>query len=132
MTPAATGAAVAAVGLLLQVVERVYHVLQTVHVVPAKRTNSFLHLNVDLGFVFERLPVDVPVPQVPVGLVLDVPDGVGHDGAGDWALAWIFSLDGDPLFHHGDLELAEDLKGRRRSMFDVGGHIRMGIHLRHH
>ena len=49
VTPAATGAAVAAVGLLLQVVERVYHVLQTVHVVPAIRTNSILTLNVDLG-----------------------------------------------------------------------------------
>ena len=49
VTPAATGAAVAAVGLLLQVVERVYHVLQTVHVVPAKRTNSLHHLNIDLG-----------------------------------------------------------------------------------
>ena len=69
--------------------------------------------------VFERLPVDVPVPQVPVGLVLDVPDGVGHDGAGDWALAWIFSLDGDPLLHHGDLKLAENLKERRLSMFDL-------------
>ena len=36
MTPAAPAAAAAAVGLLLQVVERVHHVLQTVHVVPTK------------------------------------------------------------------------------------------------
>ena len=48
-------------------------------------------------------PVDVPVPEVPVGLVLNVSYGVRHDGASYWALPWILALHGDPLFHHGYL-----------------------------
>lgn len=60
------------------------------------------------------IPVDVPVPQVPVGFVLNVPDGVGHDGASDRALARILALHGDPLLHHGYLQLAEHLEWGRR------------------
>ena len=47
--------------VLLEIVEGVDNVLEAVHVVP----------------------VDVPVPQVPVARVLDVPHVVVHDLSGD-------------------------------------------------
>jgi hypothetical protein len=68
--------------LPLEVVKGVNHVLEAVHVVS----------------------VDVPVAEVTVRLVLDVPDVGGHDLPRDVLLG------NDAFLEHGNLELTENLK----------------------
>ena len=58
--------------------------------------------------IFETVhvvPVYIPVPEVPVGVVLDVPHVLGHDAAGGGA-----GVVGQAALQHRDLELAQDLK----------------------
>ena len=68
-----------------EVTERSDDVLQTVHVVP----------------------VDEPVPDVAEGLVLHVPDMLGHDRSRD------VHLMRDSLLQHRDLKLAQNLVKKR-------------------
>jgi hypothetical protein len=52
--------------------------------------------------------VDVPVSEVPVGLVLNVPDVRGHDLPGDVLLR------PNSLLQHGNLQLAQNLKSDKK------------------
>ena len=82
--------AVAAV-LPFEVVEGVNHVLEAVHVVS----------------------VDVPVAEVTVRLVLDVPDVGGHDLPRDVLLG------NDSFLEHRHLKFTENLKMKTRNCFEI-------------
>ena len=67
-------------------IERMHHVLQTVHVVS----------------------VDVPISKAAVRFVLNVSNILWHYGTGDVDIVF------DAFLQHGDLKFAQYLKGKRR------------------